>query len=345
MSEISQPSVSIIILNYNGMKFVEPCLSSVLNSDYPNFEVIFVDNSSSDGSVEFTTKKFGHDPRLKVIVNDRNYGFAEGNNIGVMSAEGKYVIFLNVDTRIPNRQWLKKLVKVMEMDRSIGIAQPLILDWDSNRLQSGGMYLLYPFGFTFQFGKNENYEEFVRRHSKPYRIFSSAGACMMVRRSVLNEIGLFDSKFFTYFEETDLSWRTWISGRKVVTVPGVDSIVRHYGGGLTQIPRIVIEYHYAKNLVRMILKNSDYEYVFRLLPSALFILLFERFYYALKSGSLAPLIGLVNALLWNLRNMPNTFAERVKVQGKIRKLHDRTYFQHLAGHLPLLEMLSRWRKG
>lgn len=66
MSEISYPLVSIIILNYNGMKFVEACLSSVLNSDYPNFEVIFVDNSSSDGGVELATKKFGHDSRLKV---------------------------------------------------------------------------------------------------------------------------------------------------------------------------------------------------------------------------------------------------------------------------------------
>lgn len=76
------PLVSIVILNYNGMKFVDRCLRSVLNTDYPNLEVIFVDNASTDGSLEHARKKFGRNPRLKFVVNNKNYGFAQGNNIG-----------------------------------------------------------------------------------------------------------------------------------------------------------------------------------------------------------------------------------------------------------------------
>jgi len=84
------PLVSVIILNYNGLKnfrdILEECIRSVLNTDYPNFEVLFVDNASTDESVDFIKKKFGGDTRLRIIQNERNLGFAEGNNIGIKNA-------------------------------------------------------------------------------------------------------------------------------------------------------------------------------------------------------------------------------------------------------------------
>jgi GT2 family glycosyltransferase len=97
------PMVSIIILNYNSRDFVEPCLKSVLNTDYPNFEVIFVDNASTDGSPELAKKRFGSDHRLKIIYNDKNVGFAEGNNVGAKKAKGDYIVFLvNMENNVKN---------------------------------------------------------------------------------------------------------------------------------------------------------------------------------------------------------------------------------------------------
>lgn len=92
------PSVSIIILNYNGKDYIEQCISSVLKTNYPNFEVILVDNASTDNSIELIEESFKNDLRLKIFRNSANLGFATGNNIGFENATGSYVAFLNNDT-------------------------------------------------------------------------------------------------------------------------------------------------------------------------------------------------------------------------------------------------------
>ena len=119
------PLASIVILNYNGAKFIDQCLKSVLNTYYPNFEVIFVDNASTDDSVKIA-KSFSTDSRLKIIVNSSNVRFAEGNNIGAMHAKCEIIVFLNPDTEVdPN--WLKELIKVMTSSQLIGAAQSKLL--------------------------------------------------------------------------------------------------------------------------------------------------------------------------------------------------------------------------
>jgi GT2 family glycosyltransferase len=82
------------------MEYIEKCLSSVTKSEYQNLEIILVDNGSTDGSIEYVFKKFGQDHRIKVIINDRNYGYAKGNNIALKYVQGKYVVFLNIDTEV-----------------------------------------------------------------------------------------------------------------------------------------------------------------------------------------------------------------------------------------------------
>ena len=120
------PLVSVIILNYNGMEFVESCLESVLSTDYPDFEVLFIDNASIDGSLEYVEDKFGRNTRIKIVANEKNYGFAEGNNIGFKHTEGEYVVFLNIDTDV-EPDWLSELVKVFEADPTIGAVQSKLL--------------------------------------------------------------------------------------------------------------------------------------------------------------------------------------------------------------------------
>ena len=105
--------VSIIILNYNGMEFADRCLESVFCSGYSDFEVIFVDNASSDGSLDYVKKKFGFYSNLKIVINNENYGFALGNNIGARQANGKYLVFLNIDTVVDSK-WLTELSQCHE---------------------------------------------------------------------------------------------------------------------------------------------------------------------------------------------------------------------------------------
>lgn len=134
------PTVSIIIVNFNGLKHLNKCLSSVLKTEYSNFEIVLVDNGSSDGSVDYVKKNFAVE-RLKLIELPQNRGFAEGNNSGVKKARGKYIVLLNNDTEVDS-EWLTPLVNTMESDAGIGAAQPKILLMNRrNRFDSAGNFI------------------------------------------------------------------------------------------------------------------------------------------------------------------------------------------------------------
>jgi GT2 family glycosyltransferase len=183
------PPVSIIILNYNGGRFVEKCLRSVLNTDYPNFEVIFVDNSSTDGSVELVNKLFGDEPRLKVIVNPRNLGFALGNNIGSKHASGKYLVFLNNDT-VVERGWLNELVKVAESDPKIGIVGCKVITSFKGKAEA---LLVDRFGHSFPAPFPSSVKD----------VFAVEGAAFLVKRDVWEKLWGFDPSYFALCEDID----------------------------------------------------------------------------------------------------------------------------------------------
>lgn len=132
------PFISIIILNFNGKEYVKRCLSSVLKSEYSNFEVIFVDNASTDESLAAVRDAFGNEKRLKIVRNKKNLGFSGGNNVGFEHAVGNYIVFLNNDTIVePN--WLTSLVNAMLDDPSIGLASSMILQYNGENIASAGM--------------------------------------------------------------------------------------------------------------------------------------------------------------------------------------------------------------
>ena len=124
--------VSVIIVNHNGMVFVDTCLKSILNSVYPDFEVIFVDNGSTDVSLEYVKNIFGTDPRLKLLENKFSVGPAVGRNRGVAASSGKYIVFLHNDT-VVDKNCLSEIVKVFEGDSSIGAVQAKLLRIDSHK--------------------------------------------------------------------------------------------------------------------------------------------------------------------------------------------------------------------
>ena len=130
---MSSPKVSIIIINYNGKELLEKCLESLFKVDYDNFEIILVDNNSTDGTMEFVTKNY---PSIIIIKLDSNKGFAEPNNIGSKIAKGEYLLFLNNDT-VVTPDFISKMIKVVENDKKIGICQSLLLKPDGSIDSSG----------------------------------------------------------------------------------------------------------------------------------------------------------------------------------------------------------------
>jgi GT2 family glycosyltransferase len=309
--QIKEPLVSIVILNFNTKNFLVPCLSSVLNSSYPNFEVILVDNGSKDGSVDLINEKFGDDPRLRIIINNKNLGYAEGNNIGAKHAKGKYVVFLNPDTYVVS-SWLNELVRIMEADSTIGAAQcKLLLMRNPRYIDNVGHYIDF-FGKAHMIG---HHEEDLGQYNEIFEILGATGAAFAIRRGLFEELGGFDSDFFMIFEETDLCWRVWLRGYRVVYVPA--AVVFHYGRGSFNLndPKVVCftTYLFVRNRIMSLIKNYSTRKLIMFLPLHLLFLGGFAIAEAIRKKPRITL-AVISAVSWNVVNLSTTIRKRMLVQ-------------------------------
>ena len=242
------PKVSIIIVNYNGKKLLETCLESLFNIKYDDFEIILVDNNSTDDSVDFITTNY---PSIILIKLDSNKGFAEPNNIGAKIAKGKYLLFLNNDT-IVTPDFISEMVNTVENDKKIAICQSLLLKSDYTIDSSGD--------FIDELGVCYNSKSFVNGIRE---ISSARGASMLIQKKIFDELSGFDETFFATFEDVDLGWRSWILGYKTVLVP--TSVVYHVGGQTVNIFKNEIAFHGFKNQLSMKITNFESKFVFSVL--------------------------------------------------------------------------------
>ena len=234
------PLISIIIVNYNGRKYLEECIASLMKVTYPRLEIILVDNNSSDDSVEFV--KNAH-PSIIIIKLDKNYGFAYPNNVGAKNAKGEMLLFLNNDTTVDHK-FVDVLVNTMNNDSKVAICQSMLLKPNGDVDSSGD--------FIDTIGVAYSSKEKV---TKTREILSARGAAMMIRKDIFKKLGGFDEKFYLSFEDVDLGWRTWILGYRVVVVP--DSIVYHLGGKTTEKMKSELAFHGYKNQLSMKFTNFE----------------------------------------------------------------------------------------
>lgn len=312
------PLVSVVILNYNGREFVERCLRSVLSMHYRKFEVIFVDNASTDGSFELVRNLFNLDGRLKITRNDRNLGFAKGNNIGFSYAKGNYIAFLNVDTEV-NPRWLTELVIAMECNPKMGAAQSKLLQmYDHNKIDSVGQFIDF-LGYGYLKESKEDKVQFDRVKE----IFYADGAAILIRRSAVNESLVnsapFDPDYFCYYEENDLCWRMRLCGYKIALVPS--SVVYHARTStkLYAMPPHLV-FHHAKNRIMTLIKNYCLINLLKYLP-CLLVLEVGRAIIIVKKDFRHSL-AVLKSFSWNIKNFKKTWKKRLVVQRLIRKKSD-----------------------
>ena len=211
------PKISIIILNYNAGDLLEKCISSIVKSNYENIEIILVDNASQDHSHIKCKEKFS---QIKLIENKENLGYCEGNNIGIKSANGEYIIILNPDTEVESN-WIEEFIKEFN-NHGDGLYQPKLLAVsDKSRINSAGN-MMNIFGFGFSSGKG-------KKDSKKFGNFKpinyASGACLFTSKKILDKIGFFDPYLFAYHDDLELGWRALQLGIKSFYVPTV--IVYH----------------------------------------------------------------------------------------------------------------------
>jgi len=205
------PLVSVIVLNYNAGELLLNCIESIKKSAYKNLEIIVVDNISTDKSQEICKEKY---PDIKLIQNDENFGYCEGNNIGIREAKGDYIIILNPDT-IVESNWVEELISAYNKFGE-GLYQPKILSLDKTEIlqSTGNMLHIFGFGFAKDKGKNDNLVE-----TDIKKIGYASGTCLFTSRNVLEKVGLLDSFLFLYHDDLDLGWRASQIGINSYYVP------------------------------------------------------------------------------------------------------------------------------
>lgn len=234
----TNPLVSVVIVNLNGRRFIEDCFASLAAQTFRSFEVVFVDNGSTDGSTELVRERF---PSAFIIKNSENFGFAKANNQGIGKSTGKYVLTLNNDT-VLDAGFLETLVQTAEASSAeTGMWAPKILSLsDKTSIDSVGGLLLYPDGIAKGRGRLEKDDGAL---DASIEAFIPSACAALYRKAMLDEVGLFDEDFFAYCEDTDLGLRARLAGWKALSVPR--AIVYHYysgtGGRYSELKAYLVE--------------------------------------------------------------------------------------------------------
>ncbi|MDH3204494.1 MAG: glycosyltransferase family 2 protein [Nitrosopumilus sp.] len=289
------PLVSIIIVNWNAKKFLEDCINSLQLQTFTDFEIILVDNASIDDSVSFVKTNF---PQVKIIENQANLGFAEGNNVGIANSTGKIIALFNPDA-IADKNWLKILISAINDESKIAAV-------------TGKMYYL-----GNDYGKNTVFCTWSKldpisavptnfhNGELTSRVDYLSGAAMVIRRDVLNKIGFMDKDYFLYFEETDLCARMIRAGYDLMYIP--DAMVWHAVSPLSTSENKI--YFMERNRIRFVLKNFDFAYI----VPFFFVFFSEMFYIFLrdmKNKNFLRTKTRFKTILWNLSNLKKTLNAR-----------------------------------
>jgi len=296
------PSVSIIVVNWNGRHLLETCLPSIAALDYPHGcrEVVVFDNGSTDGSVDWLARWA---PEARVLRSGTNLGFAEACNQAAAASASETVVFLNNDLRV-EPLWLRRMVDALQVTGAAA-AGSRILDWEGRHYDfDGGAMNFYGHGVSRHHGRRCT----GTGDGETRRTLFACGAAMIVERGRFLASAGFDPDYFAYFEDVDLGWRLWVEGEEVVYVPSAVAYHRHHGSGMEAARRTKL---LERNALASLVKNYDDANLAVVFPAALLLL-----------DARAHAAGEVRAAFYRevrtefLAMLPGLFAKRAVVQAR-----------------------------
>jgi len=247
--------ISIVIVNYNGKHFLENCLYSLSTQTYKDYEVVIVDNASSDGSVAYIQHYY---PWVKLIQSEFNSGFAGGVNQGIKNSKGKYILTLNNDTTI-HTQFLEKMLECIESEDKVGSCASKMV-YPDGRINSTGICVSRS-GAAWDRGMLEHDEN---QYDEIEEIFGPCAGAALYRKEMLEEIGLFDKDFFLYFEDVDIAFRAQLAGWKCLYTPYAK--VTHIHGGTAGVGSDIAIYYGNRNILWCAIKNFPLKLLLISLP-------------------------------------------------------------------------------
>jgi GT2 family glycosyltransferase len=295
------PACSVIVVNWNGRHHLDACLTALRRQSFTDFEVLLVDNGSSDGSVEFARSSH---PWVELVTLPENRGFCGGNNEGIRRARGRYIALLNNDTEA-DPDWLGELVAALE-HHQVGFCASRVLFFDERDvLDSAGDY----FAVNGVAGKRGHLQK-AALYSESVEVFGACAAAALYRRSMLDDIGLLDEDFFLIFEDADLSFRARSAGYRCLYV--ATARVYHKTNASIGTYSHTYVYYGQRNLEVVYLKNMPLPLLLKYLPVHLFYDLLALAFFA----SRARLWSFLRAKAAVLRALPAILRKRRLVQAR-----------------------------
>jgi GT2 family glycosyltransferase len=253
--------IAVVILNWNGKKFLEKFLPSVIKFSQNDAAIIVADNKSTDNSIEFLKQNYAN---IRIIENNENGGFAKGYNDALAQIDAEYYVLLNSDIEV-TENWIKPIIDLMDSETNIAVCQPKIRSYnDPNMFEYAGAAggFIDKYGYPFCRGRLfQTLEEDKGQYNDMIDIFWATGACMFVKASVYHKFGGLDEDFFAHMEEIDFCWRLKNKGYRIVYCP--DSMVFHVGGGT--LPKISSRKTYLnfRNNFTLLYKNLPSNQIFK----------------------------------------------------------------------------------
>lgn len=316
---MDNPLISVVILNYNRWDLLEKCARSVLASSYAPFEVIIVDNGSTDKSMSRAQECFMSDGRVRYVSLTPNRHFTGGMNAGIQAARGEWVVLLGNDTLL-EPDFLSEVAASLGHDDSIGAATPKIFINNAGRTLDNTGGLLDRFGYGHARGRCEQDNG---QYDSNNSFFYASGSGPIYRKSVLEQVGGFDPTFMAHSEDVDLSWRMRLLGKKIVYLP--NARMYHEVAATLSRPEIRPEllFHIRKNRIAALIKNYGRLNLLKRMPGVLasnaLVFLKELF----LDLSLPIALTSIRAVWWNVKELPYLMRERARVQKTIRRVPDR----------------------
>lgn len=296
------PGLSVIVLNYNGRGWLEPCLQALeRQSGAPPFEVLLADNGSEDGSVDLVATRF---PFVRLILNRRNLGFAAGNNAAARAARGELLVFLNNDT-VPAPDWLARLHAAHRAGAGALITSRIVLLDRPDVVDSAGDGYLRA-GGAFKHGHGASSAGFVESRE----VFGACGAAFLVPRETFERLGGFDESFFMVYEDVDLSYRARLAGYRCWYA--ADAVVCHAGSGTLGVASDTAVYYGQRNLEWTWIKNTPGVLLMRTLPSHVAYSFAGLIHYARIGRGRAALRAKLDAL----KQLPAVLRSRRRIQSE-----------------------------
>jgi len=314
------PLVSVVIGNYNGKQFLMPCLESVFNSTYKNFEIILVDDGSDDGSDKLAERKYKSFKNFKIVRKPvAHSGAASTRNYGAKAASGEYIAFLDNDTQV-DPKWIDGLVSAVA-DKNVGGAQSMLFDYiNRNRIQTAGVKLI---PYT-AWGVPRAQGELISEKWKNQEPIVAVTAGSIFKRELFEKIGYFDEALFAFVSDLEFSWRAWIAGKKIILAP--ESKVYHLVKDLKMRKvmnedKKMVYFHLCKNSIRTIVKNYEFRNAVKYLLWSISINVLRAVLVLVRRGDTTAIHGTVKGILWNIFHISDTLKLRSITQ-KTRKNSD-----------------------